>query len=92
MYIVSNFLSSFPFLFVTSFFTITIAFFMGKIRSGFNYYIYLGLVLLSCIAAVESSMMVVASLVPNYMMGIVIGVGFSVRNNYLISLINGFFF
>ncbi|RVX20051.1 ABC transporter G family member 15 [Vitis vinifera] len=77
VYIASNFLSSFPFLFVTSFATITIVFFMGKIRSGFNYYIYLCLVLLSCMATVESCMMVVASLVPNYMMGIVVGVGFS---------------
>ncbi|KAJ9699243.1 hypothetical protein PVL29_008039 [Vitis rotundifolia] len=77
VYIVSNFLSSFPFLFVTSFATITIVFFMGKIRSGFDYYIYLCLVLLSCMATVESCMMVVASLVPNYMMGIVVGVGFS---------------
>ena len=86
MYIVSNFLSSLPFLFVTSFATITIVFFMGKIRSGFNYYIYLCLVLLSCMATVESCMMVVASLVPNYMMGIVVGVGFSVRNNYFLTV------
>ena len=86
MYIISNFLSSFPFLFVTSFATITIVFFMGKIGSGFDHYICLGLVILSCIMAVESAMMVVASLVPNYMMGIVVGVGFSVSNNYLLTI------
>lgn len=37
-------------------------------------------------ATVESCMMVVASLVPNYMMGIVVGVGFSVRNNYFLTV------
>ena len=83
MFIISNFVSSFPFLFVISFATCTVIYFMGKLGSGFDHYIYLGLVLLGCIAAVESFMLVVASLVPNYLMGVVVGVGYNVRNNNL---------
>lgn len=38
--------------------------------------------LLSAIAAVESSMMIIASLVPNYLMGVIVGAGYLVRTAY----------
>ncbi|KAL6341926.1 hypothetical protein AAG906_038171 [Vitis piasezkii] len=76
VFVLSNFLSSFPFLVGISVSSITIIFYMGKIGSDFSHYAYLCLVLFGCIAAVESSMMLVASLVPNYKMGILVGSGF----------------
>ena len=53
-------------------------FYMGKLGSDFSHYGYLCLVLLGCITAVEGGMMVVASLVPNYKMGILAGCAFIV--------------
>ncbi|KAJ9699249.1 hypothetical protein PVL29_008042 [Vitis rotundifolia] len=76
VFVLSNFLSSFPFLVGISVSSITIIFYMGEIGSDFSHYAYLCLVLFGCIAAVESSMMLVASLVPNYKMGILVGCGF----------------
>nr|DAD42453.1 TPA_asm: hypothetical protein HUJ06_000683 [Nelumbo nucifera] len=37
-----------------------------------------------CIASVESCMMVVSSLVPNYMMGVLVGIGVIVRKQFAI--------
>ncbi|KAF6155279.1 hypothetical protein GIB67_019805 [Kingdonia uniflora] len=74
-YILSNFLSSFPFLVAISFTSGTITYFMVKFRPGFSHYVYYCLNIFNCIAVVESLMMVVASLVPNYLMGIITGAG-----------------
>ncbi|KAF5773237.1 putative ABC-type xenobiotic transporter [Helianthus annuus] len=76
VFILSNFLSSFPFLAVMSFSTAAITYNMVKFHPGFYRQVYACLDLLLSIAAVESSMMVIASFVPNFMMGIIIGAGF----------------
>ncbi|XP_050223015.1 ABC transporter G family member 15-like [Mercurialis annua] len=76
VYILSNFLSSFPYLTVMSLSTASIIFYMVKFRSGFTHMFYAFIDLLSSIAAVESCMMTIASLVPNYLMGVIIGAGF----------------
>ncbi|CAI0450159.1 unnamed protein product [Linum tenue] len=73
VYILSNFLSSFPYLIVMSLSTSSITYYMVKSRAGFSGFVFIFLDLLSCIAAVESCMMTIASLVPNYLMGIIIG-------------------
>ncbi|XP_031400088.1 ABC transporter G family member 15 [Punica granatum] len=75
VYIVSNFLSSFPFLVAIASVTGTITYHMVKFRPGFSHYVYFCLNIFSCIAVIESLMMVVASLVPNFLMGIVTGAG-----------------
>lgn len=79
VYIASNFLSSFPFLALMSLATATIVYYMVKFRPEFPSYLYFSLDLLSCIATVESVMMIVASLVPNFLMGVTIGAGYLVR-------------
>ncbi|GFQ02783.1 ABC transporter g family member 15 [Phtheirospermum japonicum] len=75
VFILSNFLSSFPFLVAVATITGTITFYMVKFRSGFSHYAFFCLNIFGSIAMVESVMMIVASLVPNFMMGIIAGAG-----------------
>ncbi|XP_043724889.1 ABC transporter G family member 15-like isoform X2 [Telopea speciosissima] len=75
VFILSNFLSSFPFLVAISIATGSITFYMVKFRSEFSHYVFFCLNLLGCISVIESLMMVVASLVPNFLMGIITGAG-----------------
>ncbi|GLU19315.1 hypothetical protein SLE2022_355720 [Rubroshorea leprosula] len=75
VYILSNFFSSFPFLVATALISGTTTFFMVKFRTEFSHYAFFCVNIFFCIAVVESLMMVVASLVPNYLMGIVTGTG-----------------
>ncbi|KAK9071606.1 hypothetical protein SSX86_008035 [Deinandra increscens subsp. villosa] len=75
VFILSNFLSSLPFMLMISFVTGTITWNMVKYRHGFSRYIFYCLNLFASIAVVESCMMVVACLVPNFLMGIVTGAG-----------------
>ncbi|XP_051118548.1 ABC transporter G family member 15-like [Andrographis paniculata] len=76
VFIISNFISSFPFLVVMSFSTASITYFMVKYHPGFSHFMYAALDLLISIAVVESCMMVVAAIVPNFLMGVIIGAGF----------------
>jgi hypothetical protein len=86
VYILSNFLSSFPFVAVMSFATGSITYYMVKFRSEFSHLLYICLDLLGCIAVVESSMMIIAALVPNFLMGLIIGAG------YIVSVSSTFIF
>ncbi|KAK4482431.1 hypothetical protein RD792_009588 [Penstemon davidsonii] len=76
VFIVSNFVSSFPYLVIMSFSSASITYFMVKFHPGLDHFIYAFLDLLLSIAVVESCMMVVAALVPYFLMGVVIGAGF----------------
>nr|KJB35758.1 hypothetical protein B456_006G126900 [Gossypium raimondii] len=76
VYILSNFLSSFPFLTVMSLSTAAITYYMVKFHPGISHFMYVSLDLISSIATVESCMMMIASLVPNFMMGVIIGAGY----------------
>ncbi|KAF3957757.1 hypothetical protein CMV_017263 [Castanea mollissima] len=76
VYVLSNFLSSFPFVAVMSIATGTITNYMVKFRPEFSHLVYICLDLIGAIAVVESSMMIIASLVPNFLMGIIIGAGY----------------
>ncbi|XP_076943738.1 ABC transporter G family member 15-like [Bidens hawaiensis] len=75
VFILSNLLSSLPFMLMISFVAGTITWNMVKYRHGFSLYLFYCLNLFASIAVVESCMMVVASLVPNFLMGIVTGAG-----------------
>ncbi|XP_031259587.1 ABC transporter G family member 15-like [Pistacia vera] len=75
VFILSNFLSSFPFLISIALMSGTITFFMVKFRSGFSHFVFFVLNIFFCITVIESLMMVVASLVPNFLMGVVVGAG-----------------
>ncbi|OIV99621.1 hypothetical protein TanjilG_17431 [Lupinus angustifolius] len=74
-YILANFLSSFPFLIAIALTSSTITYNMVKFRPGFIHFVFFTLNILSCISVIESLMMVVASLVPNFLMGIITGAG-----------------
>ncbi|KAK3408519.1 hypothetical protein EUGRSUZ_J00745 [Eucalyptus grandis] len=75
VFIISNFLSSFPFLVAITLTTGTITYHMVKFRPEFSHYVFFCLNIYACIAVIESLMMVVASLVPNFLMGIITGAG-----------------
>ncbi|CAI9761621.1 unnamed protein product [Fraxinus pennsylvanica] len=75
VFILSNFLSSFPFLVAVSVATGTITYYMVKFRTEFSHYIFFCLNIFGSIAMVESVMMIVAALVPNFLMGIIAGAG-----------------
>ncbi|KAH6814853.1 ABC-2 type transporter family protein [Perilla frutescens var. frutescens] len=74
VFILSNFLSSFPFLVAVSVITGSITFYMA-FHAEFSRYVFFCLNIFGCIAMVESVMMIVASLVPNFLMGIITGAG-----------------
>ncbi|CAN1263960.1 ABC transporter G family member 15 [Linum perenne] len=75
VYILSNYLSSFPFLAVIAIISGNICFHLVKFRPGFSYLAYFCLNIFGCISVIESLMMVIASLVPNFLMGLVTGAG-----------------
>ncbi|KAH1228791.1 ABC transporter G family member 15 [Glycine max] len=74
-YILANFLSSFPFLVLIALTSCTIMYNMVKFRPGINHFVFFFLNIYSCISVIESLMIVVASLVPNFLMGIITGAG-----------------
>ncbi|KAL5538217.1 hypothetical protein UlMin_043887 [Ulmus minor] len=75
VFILSNFISSFPFLVAITLTTGTITYFMVQFRPGFSHFVFFCLNIFFCISVIESLMMVVASLVPNFLMGIIVGAG-----------------
>ncbi|KAG6519629.1 hypothetical protein ZIOFF_023126 [Zingiber officinale] len=75
VYTLSNFLSSAPFLGAIALSSGSITYYMVKFRTGFSHFAYYTLTLYAGIADIESLMMIVASLVPNYLMGIITGAG-----------------
>lgn len=80
VYTLSNFLSAFPFLVSVSIATASITFFMVKAHNDFSHYAYFAMSIYTGIAIVESIMMVVASVVPNFLMGIAAGAGIMVSS------------
>nr|GMD24487.1 ABC transporter G family member 15-like [Ipomoea batatas]GME18250.1 ABC transporter G family member 15-like [Ipomoea batatas] len=75
LFILSNFISSFPFLVLMSFSSAAITYTLVKFHPGFIHFTYAAVDLLCSLGVVESCMMVVASIVPNFTMGLVIGAG-----------------
>jgi len=53
---------------------------MVKFRPGISHFVFFTINIYSCISVIESLMMVVASLVPNFLMGIITGAGIIVRS------------
>ena len=52
-----------------------IAYFLTGLQKEYAHFIYYALVLFTCMMLVESLMMIVASVVPNFLMGIITGAG-----------------
>ncbi|MED6145133.1 ATP-binding cassette sub- G member 1 [Stylosanthes scabra] len=74
-FVMGNTLSATPFVLLLSFIPGAITYFLPALRSGYDHFLYFICVLFSCLMLVESLMMIVASLVPNYLMGIITGAG-----------------
>ena len=74
-FVVANTLSSLPYLLAIAFVAGTIVYFMAGLHPGFTHYLYFVIGLFACVGVVESLMMAVASVVPNFLMGIITGAG-----------------
>ncbi|CAO2830798.1 unnamed protein product [Amaranthus hypochondriacus] len=86
-YTIGNTLSSIPYLLIISLIPGAIAYYLVHLQRGFNHFIYFALVLFVCMMLVESLMMIVASLVPDFLMGIITGAGIQG-----VMMLNGGFF
>uniref|UniRef100_A0A3Q7FB92 ABC transporter domain-containing protein n=1 Tax=Solanum lycopersicum TaxID=4081 RepID=A0A3Q7FB92_SOLLC len=74
-FVIGNTLSSIPYVLLISLVPGAIAYFLAGFRNGFEHFIYFALVLFISMMVVESLMMNVAAIVPNFLMGIVTGAG-----------------
>ncbi|XP_015698945.2 ABC transporter G family member 12-like [Oryza brachyantha] len=74
-YIISNFLSSMPFLLAVSWASSSITYWMVKFRPGFSYFAFFALNLYGGVSVIESLMMIISALVPNFLMGLILGAG-----------------
>nr|GEY55492.1 ABC transporter G family member 11-like [Tanacetum cinerariifolium] len=74
-FVIANTLSSAPYLLLVSIIPGALAYYMTGLREGFDHFAYYTSVLFSSMLLVESLMMIVASIVSNYLMGIIMGAG-----------------
>jgi hypothetical protein len=81
-YIISNFLSSMPFLLTVSWASASITYWMVKFRPGFSYFAFFALNLYGGVSVIESLMMIISALVPNFLMGLILGAGVIVSLPY----------
>ncbi|KAK6135017.1 hypothetical protein DH2020_031244 [Rehmannia glutinosa] len=84
---IGNTLSSVPYLLLNSLVPGAIAYFLVGLQKSIDHFIYFALLLFACMILVESLMMIVASIVPDYLMGIIVGSGIQGM-----MLLNGGFF
>ncbi|KAM7523762.1 hypothetical protein LguiA_013664 [Lonicera macranthoides] len=74
-FVVGNTFSSLPFLVLISIIPGVIAYYLVGLQRGLDHFVYFALLLFICLMLVESLMMVVASIVPDFLMGIIAGAG-----------------
>ncbi|KAH0646382.1 hypothetical protein KY284_034266 [Solanum tuberosum] len=75
VFVISNTLSAMPFLILIAVLSGTVCYFMVYFHPVFSHYLFFLLALYASITTVESLMMVIASVVPNFLMDIITGVG-----------------
>ncbi|PIA35309.1 hypothetical protein AQUCO_03500008v1 [Aquilegia coerulea] len=80
-FVISNTISAMPFLIMITFISGTICYFMVNLHPGFLHYLFFVLCLYASVTVVESLMMAIASVVPNFLMGIIIGAGIQVSHS-----------
>ncbi|XP_074270866.1 ABC transporter G family member 1-like [Silene latifolia] len=85
-FVMSNTISSIPFLIVISVIPGSLAYYISGVQKGFHQFLYFLLMIYMGMSLVESLMMMIASIVPDYLMGITIGAGLQ----GFIFLISGF--
>ncbi|GLT67608.1 hypothetical protein SLA2020_399030 [Shorea laevis] len=72
-YVIGNTFSSIPYLLIISLVPGAIAYYL--VQKNFQHFPYFALLLFACMMLVESLMMIVASVVPDFLMGIITGAG-----------------
>lgn len=85
-FVISNTISAMPFLMLITFISGTVCYFMVHLHPGFEHYIFFVLCLYASVTVVESLMMAIASIVPNFLMGIITGAGIQVKLQKLVLL------
>ncbi|XP_043722186.1 ABC transporter G family member 1-like [Telopea speciosissima] len=86
-FVIGNTLSSIPYLTLNSLIPGAIAYYLVGLQRGIDHFAYFALVLFMCTMLVESLMMIVASIVPDFLMGIITGAGIQG-----VMMLNGGFF
>ncbi|OWM63621.1 hypothetical protein CDL15_Pgr008164 [Punica granatum] len=74
-FVLGNTLSSMPFLLVISLIPSAITYFLVGLQQNIGHFMYFALTLFACMMLVESLMMIVASLMPNFLMALITGAG-----------------
>ncbi|KAL6219830.1 hypothetical protein ACLB2K_007589 [Fragaria x ananassa] len=74
-YVVGSTFSSIPYLLIISLVPGAIAYYLVGLQKSLEHFTYFALVLFVCMMLVESLMMIVASIVPDFLMGIITGAG-----------------
>ncbi|KAI3845461.1 hypothetical protein MKX03_023396, partial [Papaver bracteatum] len=74
-FVIGNTLSSIPYLLLISLVPGVIAYYLVGLHKGFEHFLFFILLLFVCMMLVESLMMIVASIVPDFLMGIITGAG-----------------
>uniref|UniRef100_A0A0E0M5T0 ABC transporter domain-containing protein n=1 Tax=Oryza punctata TaxID=4537 RepID=A0A0E0M5T0_ORYPU len=86
-FVISNTLSSTPYLLLNAVVPGAIAYYLTGLQRQIEHFVYFALVLCSCTMLVEALMMIVATIVPDFLMGIVTGAGIQ----GIMMLTSGFF-
>ncbi|KAI6699528.1 hypothetical protein NL676_013852 [Syzygium grande] len=86
-FVVGNTFSSIPYLLIISLIPGAIAYYLVGLQKSFEHFGYFASVLFACMLLVESLMMIVASIVPDFLMGIITGAGIQG-----VMMLNGGFF
>jgi ABC-type multidrug transport system permease subunit len=77
-FVFANTLSSAPFLLLISIIPGAIVYVMVDLHHGFLHFLYFALMLYSAMLVVESLMILITSIVPDFLFGIIVGAGFQV--------------
>lgn len=74
-FVISNTLSSTPYLGIISIIPGAIAYYLTGLQRSFDHFVYFAAVLWACTMLVEGLMMIVAAIVPDFLLGIITGSG-----------------
>ncbi|XP_061349745.1 ABC transporter G family member 1-like isoform X1 [Gastrolobium bilobum] len=86
-FVIGNTFSSVPYLLLVTLIPGVITYFLAGLQKGYEHILYFLCVIFSSLMLVESLMMIVATVVPNFLMGIITGAGIQ----GIMLLISGFF-
>ncbi|KAJ7520684.1 hypothetical protein O6H91_19G017200 [Diphasiastrum complanatum] len=78
-FVIANTLSSAPFLLIIALSSGTVVYYMVQFHPGFSHFAFFISGLYACLLVVESLMMLVSTVVPNFLMGIIMGASIQVK-------------